>query len=121
MPCGQTKSQRVGYLAPPHADDGTFPDIPKIDIPTNLGLKFWHEEEGVQKSNPTEHDGDERVDDQHAVHTKVVIIAGVAVRHHGIVAVGIAVVVRVTGGLDDPTAVISEDSCENKTGRCQRN
>ena len=120
MPRRQTKSQRVGHLAPPHANDGTLSDISKVDIATNLGLKFRHKEEGVQKRNPTEYDGDERIDDQHAINAKVVVvIVIVVVRDHGIVAVGIAVVVRVARGLDDPTAVISVDRCENKTGRCE--
>ena len=120
MSCGQAKSQRVGHLAPPHANDGTLTDIAKVDITTDLGLKFGHEKEGMQERNPTEHDDDEGGDDQHAVRAKdVVVIAGVVVRHHGIVAVGIAVVIRVACGFYDPTAVFSEDRCENKTGRCE--
>ena len=120
MSGGQAKSQRVGHLAPPHADDGTLSDIAKVDIATDLGLKFGHEKEGVQESNPTEHGDDEGGDDQHAVRAQdVVVTGGVVVRHHGIVAVGIAVVIGVAGRLDDPTAVISGDRCENKTGRCE--
>ena len=74
----------------------------------------------MEQGDPSEQDGDEGVHDQHSVHAKVVavvvICGGIVVLGHGVVAVGVAVVVRVAGGVD---AVISEDGGQNKTDRCE--
>ena len=115
MPRRQTETQRIGHLAPPHANDGRPPDVAELDVAADLGLEFRHEEEGMEQGDPPQQDGDEGVHDQHAVHAKVVgVVIVIVVLDHGIVAVGVAVVVRVAGGAD---AVGSEDGGQNKTDR----